>query len=254
MSELRWNPVLQEWVITATHRQDRTFFPPPEYCPLCPTKPGAFPTEIPMEDYDIVVFENKFPSLRSIAPDPAVTGTELSPIDRAEGVCEVVCYTSDHNTELAKLPLKKIHNLVRVWVDRFEDLGSRDYVDYVFIFENKGKEIGVTLSHPHGQIYAYPYLPPRTTKMLEVASAHKNRTGRVLMDDIVVREMKDQVRIISQNEEWVAYVPYASRYPFEIHLAPKKPVPDLAALSDYACDAFPSIAKEILLRLDASLI
>ncbi|MCW3051883.1 MAG: galactose-phosphate uridylyltransferase, family 1 [Chthonomonadales bacterium] len=95
MSELRWNPTLEEWVITATHRQDRTFFPPPGYNPLAPTQPGGFPTEIPTPDYEIVVFENKFPSLRSQAPEPSVEGTELMPVLPAQGICEVVCYTPD---------------------------------------------------------------------------------------------------------------------------------------------------------------
>src|SRR5438105_14243054 len=108
MSELRWNPVLREWVITATHRQDRTFFPPPEYCPLCPTHPGAFPTEIPAEEYDIVVFENKFPSLRPDPPEPSVESTDLYPVKPAAGVCEVVVYASDHNSELAIMQVDKI--------------------------------------------------------------------------------------------------------------------------------------------------
>ena len=78
MSELRWNPQLQQWVIVATHRQDRTYKPPAEFCPLCPTKPGQFPTEIPAENYEIVVFENKFPSLKNPPPEIDVAGSNLS--------------------------------------------------------------------------------------------------------------------------------------------------------------------------------
>src|SRR5205807_4233301 len=100
MSELRWNPLLGEWVITATHRQDRTFLPPADYCPLCPTKPGGFPTEVPLPSYDIVVFENKFPSLQEPPPEQAVSGSELLPVRRSGGVCEVVCYTDRHDATL----------------------------------------------------------------------------------------------------------------------------------------------------------
>ena len=105
MSELRWNPTTEEWIITATQRQDRTFFPPPDYNPLAPTKPGGFPTEIPAPTYEIVVFENKFPSLRREPPEPAVEGTDFEPVLPAQGVCEVVCYTPQADTELAKLPV-----------------------------------------------------------------------------------------------------------------------------------------------------
>ena len=160
MSELRWHPLLQEWVITATHRQERTFHPPPEYCPLCPTRDAAYPTEVPEPTYEIVVFENRFPSLLREPPAPAVAPTPFSPVMPAQGVCEVVLYTPDHHATLADLPLERIEQLIYVWRDRDAELGARPEVQYVFIIENKGREIGVTLSHPHGQIYAYPFLPP----------------------------------------------------------------------------------------------
>ena len=169
MNQLRWDPTLKEWVAYATHRQDRTFLPPPEYCPLCPTKPGGFPTEVPRESYEIVVFENRFPSF---TPDAALQdgeGSPLTPVAPGRGVCEVVLYTDDHDATLAALGEERIRNLVEVWADRYGELGSLDFVDYVFIFENKGEAIGVTLNHPHGQIYAYPFVPPRQKKEFEAA-------------------------------------------------------------------------------------
>src|SRR5688572_26373945 len=101
MSELRWNPVLEEWVITATERQDRTFLPPADYCPLCPTRPGGFPTEIPAPTFEIAVFENKFPSLRREPPPPAVEESSLYRVAPARGVCEVIVYTPVHDGTLA---------------------------------------------------------------------------------------------------------------------------------------------------------
>ena len=251
IGEMRLDVLTNEWVVMAAHRQGRIFLPPKELNPLAPSKPGSL-TEIPENDYEVVVFDNRSPSLRSPESSielPSELHFETPPIPAA-GKCEVVCYTANYDASFKDLSPHQIRTVMEAWRDRVSELSTFDYIQHIAPFENRGEEVGVTLSHPHGQIYAYPYLPPRTTKMLEVASAHKNRTGRVLMDDIVARELKDQVRIISQNDEWVAFVPYASRYPFEIHLAPKKPVPDLAALSDSACDAFPPIAKEILLRLD----
>src|SRR5258705_6942288 len=131
MSELRWNPLLGEWVITATHRQDRTFLPPEDYCPLCPTKPGGFPTEIPAENYDIVTFENKFPSLKQRMIEPAVDGNELHPVAASQGICEVVVYTPDHKSSLAQESLAQINKLVQVWTDRFRELSKRDFIKYV---------------------------------------------------------------------------------------------------------------------------
>ncbi len=216
--------------MTATHRQDRTFFPPPDYDPLAPTKPGGFPTEIPAPDYDIVVFENKFPSLRREPGEPAVDGTELTPVAPAQGICEVVCYTPQLNAELATLPREKIEELIYVWTDRFEELGSRDFIRYVFIFENKGKEIGVTLSHPHGQIYAYPYIPTIPMRELSAAKRHFDRTGRDLLGDVLAQELEDGRRVVAQNEHFVAVVPFFARYPYEVHILPRALRP---ALTDF---------------------
>src|SRR5689334_9008367 len=160
MSELRWHPLFQEWVITSTERQDRTFLPPKDYCPLDPQRPGGPPTEIPT-GYHVVSFLNKFPSLRPDPPAPAVRGTELYPVAPAQGVCEVIVYTPKHEGSLAQRSVEEIEELIYVWRDRYLELSALDYVRYVMIFENKGEQIGVTLHHPHGQLYAFPFIPPR---------------------------------------------------------------------------------------------
>ena len=129
MNQLRWDPTLSEWVAYATHRQDRTFLPPAEYCPLCPTKPGGFPTEVSRESYDIVVFENRFPSLKPDAPEPEEPGSALTPTAPGRGVCEVVLYSDEHDATLAGMSEERIRNLVEVWADRYEELGALDYVD-----------------------------------------------------------------------------------------------------------------------------
>src|SRR5215212_2557574 len=159
MSELRWNPQLREWVITATHRQDRTFLPPRDFCPLCATRDPKFPTEIDRPDFEIAVFENRFPSLRRVPEEPSVEGTPLTPVRPSVGECEVVVYTPHHDATAADLSVRKLEQLISVWAHRTLELGGRPEVDYVFVFENKGQSIGVTLLHPHGQIYAYPYIP-----------------------------------------------------------------------------------------------
>ena len=251
MSELRWHPILEEWVITATHRQDRTFFPPPDYNPLAPTKPGGFPTEVPAPDYDIVVFENKFPSLRRDPPPPAVEGTALMPVRPADGVCEVVVYTPQADATLAELPLEKIEHLIWVWTDRFAELGARPEVDYVFIFENKGREIGVTLTHPHGQIYAYPFIPPKLQTELNAAKKHWDRTGRNLFLDVLQQELEDGRRVVVQNDSFVATVPFFARYPYEVHITAQRP--GVGALTDMTRDEqhdLATILKTMLGKFD----
>lgn len=251
IGELRLDPLVNEWVAVASHRQHRVFLPPKELCPLCPSTTEKL-TEIPDSNYEVVVFENRAPALTS--PDTSWQLPEISGLDTptadAAGRCEVISYTAKHEGSFANLSTTQIRTVLEAWKDRTEQLSKLPFIAHVFPFENRGEEVGVTLHHPHGQIYAYSFIPTRIEKMLSAANAHYAKTKRVLLDDVIARELKDSVRIITQNSEWIAYVPFAARYPFEIHVAPKKSVPDLAALSDLQSDTFPEIAKEVLLRLD----
>lgn len=253
MSELRWNPTLDQWVITATHRQNRTFLPPADFCPLCPTKPGAseeYVTDVPAPEYDIAIIENKFPSLKYPPPEPAVEGTDLYPVAPSEGVCEVVLYTQEHNATLTTQPVERIEKLIRVWQDRYEDLGSRDYVDYVFIFENKGKVIGVTIDHPHGQIYAYPFIPPVLEKELAASKKHRDQTGRRLWDDIVAEELRDGRRIVARNDTWLAVIPFYARYPYEVHLMPLRHLTKITDFTEQERWDLARLLKTVLQKFD----
>lgn len=230
MSELRWNPQLQQWVIVATHRQDRTYKPPAKFCPLCPTKPGAFPTEIPKDDYEIVVFENKFPSLKTPPPKMSVASSKLYPVAPAQGICEVICYSPDHNLTLGDASVEHIHNLIQVWTDRYQELGAKPGIEYVFIFENRGEAVGVTLHHPHGQIYAFGFIPPILEKELASAKQYKDKTGDCLYCDMLKQEADDGVRIVCENQCFTAFVPFYARYPYEVHILSKRHV---GALTDF---------------------
>ncbi|MEN9736608.1 MAG: hypothetical protein RL129_1319 [Actinomycetota bacterium] len=252
VGELRLDLLTNEWIAMAPERQARAFLPPKELCPLCPTS-DDLQTEIPDEKYQVVVFDNKSPSLAAPTIDfelPENAGRN-TPIVEAAGHCEVICFTDQHEGSFGRLPLPQIRMVMEAWRDRVKELSKLSYVEHIFPFENRGEEIGVTLNHPHGQIYAYSYIPPRTEKMLAIATDHLKKYGTPLLTDIIARELKDEVRVVATNAHWIAYVPYAARYPFEIHIAPRKFVSDLAHLSDDVADAFPEIAKEVLLRLDA---
>ena len=221
MSELRWHPLLSQWVITATHRQDRTFLPPEDYCPLCPTKPGGFPTEVPAETYDIVVFENKFPSLQREPPEPAVPGSALSPVLPARGVCEVLLYR--RTTGSRSPPCRSSASPTWPGCGRTArgSWGSGPRIEYVFPFENRGEAVGVTLHHPHGQIYAFPFVPPTVQRELDASKAHHLKHGRCLFCDSLKEELGDGRRVVLEGEAFVAYVPFFARYPYEVYLAPK---------------------------------
>ena len=251
IGELRLDPLVNEWVAMASHRQGRVFLPPKELCPLCPST-SANLTEVPEEDFEVVVFDNKSPSLRPPVGDwalPDMAGPDTD-TGSAAGKCEVICFTADHGQSFKDLSTERIRVLLEAWIDRTRELSQEKFIQHITPFENRGEEVGVTLAHPHGQIYAYSYMPPKVARMLEVAKKHKERTGKVLFDEIVAREIKDEERIVAENRHWVAYVPYAARYSFEIHVAPKVSVADLSELTPEVADAFPAIAKEVLQRLD----
>ncbi len=236
--QMRYDVLTGEWVPMATHRMNRTHLPPADANPLAPARPGAAYTDgdIPADDYDVVVFENRFPSLVQVpGEEDAVThldGEPLWPVRPAAGRCEVICFSPDAEASLATLDEHRMRTVVEAWADRTAELGALPGVEQVFCFENRGREIGVTLHHPHGQIYAYPYLTPRTATMLRQAREHRAATGRNLLRDVLDAELRSGRRVVAESEHWVAYVPAAARWPVEIHLAPRRDVPDLPALTD----------------------
>ncbi|MFG3010466.1 galactose-1-phosphate uridylyltransferase [Streptomyces cinerochromogenes] len=231
-SEIRRDPLLGDSVAIASHRQGRTYHPPADECPLCPTR-GDRLSEIPDSSYDVVVFENRFPSLAGDS-----------------GRCEVVCFTSDHDASFADLTEDQARLVLDAWTDRTSELSHLPSVEQVFCFENRGAEIGVTLGHPHGQIYAYPFTTPRTALMLRSLAAHKEATGgENLFDAVLARELAGE-RVVLEGEHWAAFVPYAAHWPYEVHLYPKRRVPDLLALDEAARTEFPQVYLELLRRFD----
>ncbi|MEU6802463.1 galactose-1-phosphate uridylyltransferase [Streptomyces neyagawaensis] len=231
-SEVRRDPLLGDSVAIASHRQGRTYHPPADECPLCPSQ-GDRLSEIPDSSYDVVVFENRFPSLAGDS-----------------GRCEVVCFTSDHNASFADLTEEQARLVLDAWTDRTAELSHLPSVEQVFCFENRGAEIGVTLGHPHGQIYAYPFTTPRTALMLRSLAAHKDATGGENLFDAVLESELAGDRIVLQTEHWVAFVPYAAHWPYEIHLYPRRRVPDLLALDEDARTEFSQVYLELLRRFD----
>lgn len=231
-SEVRRDPLLGDSVAVASHRQGRIYHPPANECPLCPSE-GDRLSEIPDSSYDAVVFENRFPSLAGDS-----------------GRCEVVCFTSDHNASFADLTDEQARLVLDAWTDRTAELSNLPSVEQVFCFENRGAEIGVTLGHPHGQIYGYPFTTPRTALMLRSLAAHKDATGGENLFDAVLQSELAGERVVLETAHWVAFVPYAAHWPYEVHLYPKRRVPDLLALDEDARTEFPQVYLELLRRFD----
>jgi len=247
-SHLRWHPLRGEWIAYASHRQHRTFLPPPEWNPLAVTTDAAAPTEVPAGPWEVAVFENLFPTLTGLAHDPPESIVETRP---GRGACEVVVFTQDPAASLGRLPLDRIALIVDVWADRYEALGARDDVDYVFPFENRGVEVGVTLHHPHGQIYAYPFVPPVAARELEQQKAFHDARGRGLLEDLLTREVADAARrVIYRGEHVLALVPVCARYPYEVWVAPMRPAPSLAALTSAERQDFARALKTVILKYD----
>ena len=248
-SHLRWHPLRGEWIAYATHRQHRTFLPPPEWNPLAVTTDPAAPTEVPAGPWDVAVFENLFPTLSGQAHDPPSSIVDTRP---GRGACEVVVFTQDPTSSLGRLSVDHLTLIMDVWADRTEALGARDDVAYVFPFENRGVEVGVTLHHPHGQIYAYPFVPPVAARELAQQQAHLDATGRGLLADLLKKELADQARrVLYRGEHAVALVPVCARYPYEVWVAPLRPAPSLPDLTPQERLDFARALKTVIMKFDA---
>ena len=226
--QLRWHPLRGEWVTYAAYRQGRTFLPPPRYNPLAVTTDPASPTELPPGDWEVAVFDNRFPSL-------------LPP----QGKCEVVVFSQDPQSALGELPLGHIELVLEVWGERTAELGALEHVQYVLPFENRGAEVGVTLHHPHGQIYAYPVVPPLPARMLQTA-----REGSGLLRRVIDKELAERTRLLYAGQHALAFVPECARYPYEVWVAPLEPVEGFAQLSAAQREDLARALKTVLLKYD----
>jgi UDPglucose--hexose-1-phosphate uridylyltransferase len=228
VTERRRDPLTGDWRTFASHRQDRTFLPAADRCPLCPGAGG----EIDVGDFDVLVFDNRFPSFTAAPPPPSIVGSRLYRVAPAEGAAEVVVYSDDHSATMADLGVERITRIIDVWADRYSVLGARPEIAYVFVFENRGEAVGVTLHHPHGQVYGYPEVPASVQRALDEARRHIDASGTCVGCDVVARERMDATRVVARNRTFLAHVPFAPRFPYEIHLAAHRHATSLLDLTD----------------------
>jgi UDPglucose--hexose-1-phosphate uridylyltransferase len=249
VAEMRLDSLTGDWISVASARNMRAFLPPAHLCPLCPSTENNH-SEIP-DDFDVAVFENKSPSF---GPDLLQSDDEnlgliesltLGSTLPSVGRCEVVVFSSQHEGSLSKLPVSRVRTVIDAWADRTEVLQAMPGVRQVFPFENRGEEIGVTLHHPHGQIYAYPFVTPRTKKLLHSIEVFGNDLFQKTLDF----EAKSE-RVLIAGTHFTAYVPFAARWPVEIHLLPHRHVQHFGELSSEEREELATIYSQLLGSLD----
>ena len=243
----RWHPLRGEWVVYAAFRQDRTFQPPPQYNPLAVTVDASAPTELPAGDYEIAVFDNRFPALALTAHDPPALTVATAP---AQGQCEVVVFTQDPQATLASLSLARIDLLLQVWADRTERLRAIPGIQYVMPFENRGAEVGVTLHHPHGQIYGYPFVPPVPARMQQQETRFYTQHRAPLLQRIAHDELEQASRVLYQGPHAIAFVPVCARYPYEVWVMPLAQIETFDQLSAVQRADLARALKTVLLKYD----
>jgi UDPglucose--hexose-1-phosphate uridylyltransferase len=252
LPELRLDPLTGEWISIATARQGRAFLPPADHDPLAPSAPGR-PTEIP-DNYDVAVFENRSPSFGPGLPAPgedepggdaARDGIAPGRSRPGYGRCEVVCFGPQHEGSWGDFSVSRARTVVEAWADRTAELSTLPGVEQVYVFENRGREIGVTLHHPHGQIYAYPYVTPRTRRLLQSIDEY----GPDLMADILAFE-QNSGRVLIKGEHFTVFVPFAARWPVEVHMLAHRHVPDFAATTGAERDEIAYLYRRIAQAVD----
>ena len=215
---LRHDALRDRWVAISPARNMRPQTAPSvsqasSGCPLCVGGP-----ELPFP-YEAAVFENRFPSLLADPPEPPELEGDTAP---SAGRCEVVMYTATHQGSLATLTAEELARVVAIWADRSEDLWADDRVQAVLAFENRGEDVGATLSHPHGQIYAFGHLPPLLRERVEAARRHRERRGSCLGCEVVRRDAEAPGRTVVENPSFEVSVPFAPDWPLEIHVRARR--------------------------------
>lgn len=256
---MRLDVLTGDWITVAANRQNRVMMPSADADPLAPQS-ATNPSEVPSR-YDVAVFENRSPSFgpalaEAIGTAPAANNPPrglddlealgLGRTRTSVGRCEVVCFSPDHSGSFGTQTVTRARTVIEAWADRTAALSALPGIEQVFPFENRGEAIGVTLPHPHGQIYSYPYITPRTQRLLDSI----DRTAPDLFQRILEFEQSSE-RIVLQGEHWTAFVPFAARWPVEVHLMPNRHVADFAETSEAERDELAPLYLRLLRGIDA---
>ena len=244
MAELRKHPLTNDWIMIASHRQGRPQMPK-DYCPFCPGS-GKVP-----EQFDVYKYDNDFPALSPNPPEPDPVATAFFETAPAYGKCEVILYSPEHTVTLPELPTAHIKKLVDLWAERYEALRADEKVKYVFIFENRGEVVGVTMPHPHGQIYAYPFLPKKLELEIENARKYKEEKQHCLFCDMLQAEKDFGERIIFSNEHFTVFLPFFTEYPYGVYIQSNRHITNIAAFNEEERTALAATLRRTTGMLDS---
>ena len=246
MAELRWNPLTKDWVMIASHRQNRPQMPK-DWCPFCP---GPDNDKVPAS-FTVHKHDNDFPALSQNPPEPDDVETRIYKTKPSYGKCEVILYSPEHTVTLPELTVPHIRELVDLWTNRFEEISSDPNIKYVFIFENRGDVVGVTMPHPHGQIYGYSVVPKKLELEMESCKEHFDETHHCLICDMLEDEVKAGDRIIFENDDFIVFLPFYCEYPYGIYIAAKRHYQNLTQMTDKEKTSLASALKEAAGTLDS---
>jgi UDPglucose--hexose-1-phosphate uridylyltransferase len=243
MAELRWHPLINDWVMIASSRQGRPQMPK-DWCPFCPGS-GKVP-----EHYDVYKYDNDFPALSQNPPKPDDVGSDFFKVLLAYGKCEVILYSPEHTVTLPELPVPHIRKLVDLWVERFEAIKADEKIKYIFIFENRGDVVGVTMPHPHGQIYGYSVMPKKIQLELDSSKEYHKEHGNCIFCDMLEEEHKFKSRIIFENEYFTCFLPFFTEYPYGVYIMSKAHKSSIDEFDGAERDALAVMLKETVGMLD----
>lgn len=244
MAELRWHPLIKDWVMIASHRQNRPQMPK-GWCPFCPGS-GKVP-----EQYDVYCYDNDFPALSTQPPEPDDVANAFFKVAPAYGKCEVILYSPEHTVTLPELSVPHIRKVVDLWASRFEELRKDPKIKYVFIFENRGEAVGVTMPHPHGQIYGYSVLPKKLELELNSCREYYEEHHKCLICEMLEQEQNFGKRVIFENDFFSCILPFFCEYPYGVYIISKNHRTNIAQFSEAERDALADMLRQTTGMLDS---
>ena len=244
MAELRFNPLTKDWVMIASHRQNRPQMPK-DYCPFCPGS-GKVPDE-----FDVYEYDNDFPALSQTPPEPDDVANDFFKVKEAYGKCEVILYSPEHTVTLPELPTEHIRKLVDLWIERFNVISSDEKIKYVFIFENRGDVVGVTMPHPHGQIYGYSIVPKKLELEVESAKEYHAENDKCIFCEMLSKETEDGRRIVFESEHFTVFLPFFCEYPYGVYIMSKRHIGNISQFTEEEKSDFAEVLRLTTGMLDS---
>ena len=257
----RYNPLTGEWILVSPHRSKRPWQGQVEKvieelrpshdsdCYLCPGNERIGGERNPNYE-DVYAFQNDFSALLQNTPKGEYSDGNLFKAKSESGVCKVICFSPDHSLTVPEMKLENIRKVVDLWCKEYKELGDREDIGYVQIFENKGAIMGCSNPHPHGQIWASGLVPLETSKETETQKEHFEKYGRTLLSDYLKSELEKKERILLENDSFVALVPFWAVWPFETMIISKREVSNLLDLTDEERTGLADIYKKLTLMYD----